>query len=57
VTEREDVDAFLAHMASQDPEELEADRAEAWRAEQTLNDGLTDLFLRLGPPTASDTEK
>lgn len=29
------VDEFLAHMAAQDPERLEADRAAAWGADRT----------------------
>nr|WSZ21124.1 hypothetical protein OH837_49240 [Streptomyces canus] len=44
-------DEFIAHMASQDPKRLEADRAEAWRAERAVDDGLDRLFRRLGPPT------
>jgi hypothetical protein len=53
----EEAEAFIRHMASQDPERLEADRAEAWRAERAVDDGLDRLFRRLGPPADRVTEK
>lgn len=52
----DETEAFIRHMASQDPERLEADRAEAWRAARTVDDGLDRLFRRLGPPI-DHTEK
>lgn len=50
VVTADEAEAFIRHMANQDPERLEADRAEAWRAERAVDDGLDTLFRRLGPP-------
>jgi hypothetical protein len=56
MNEDANITEFIDHMASQDPERLERERAEAWGAEAAVDAGLADLFRRLGPPT-NDTEK
>lgn len=56
MNEDANITEFMDHMASQDPEHLERERAEAWGAEAAVQNGLDDLFRRLGPP-ADDTEK
>lgn len=37
-------ESFVTHMTCQDPETLEADRAEAWRAGQAVEEGLDRPF-------------